>query len=74
MKKSGVEAMTEEELEKILLIGRIKHYEYGTEHDYLIDNYISTGKIPSEKEILIKSDFNLTNAVVKSAQAMFQSI
>lgn len=50
MKKCGVEAMTEEELEKILLIGRITHYDDLKEDNFLVDYYILTGEITLDVE------------------------
>ena len=50
MKKYGVEAMTEDELEKILLIGRITHYEDLNEDNFLVDYYILTGEITLDVE------------------------
>ena len=50
MKKCGVEAMTEDELEKILLIGRITHYEDLNEDNFLVDYYILTGQITFDVE------------------------
>lgn len=50
MKKTDIEALTEEELEKILLIGRITHYEDLTDYNFLVDYYILTGKITFDAE------------------------
>ena len=50
MKKTDIEALTEEELEKILLIGRITHYEDLNEDNFLVDYYILTGKITFDAE------------------------
>ena len=50
MKNPSVETMTEEELEKILLIGKIKHYEDLADKNCLIDYYISTGEITFDLE------------------------
>ena len=68
MKTTGIESLTEEELEKILLIGQISHYDDLNEYDYLVDHYVLTGEIPddyeSAREFLTKNDCSLANAVV----------
>lgn len=50
MKNSEVEAVTEDELEKILLIGRIIHYKDLNEENFLVDYYILTGEITLDVE------------------------
>ena len=61
MKSAGATMLTEEDLEKILLIGRIKVYDNLKEKNYLVDYYILTGEIPddceSAKKFLTKDDF-----------------
>ena len=50
MKRTSVETMTEEELEKILMIGRIIHYDDLDDKNILVDYYILTGKITFDCE------------------------
>ena len=40
-----METISEAELERIFLIGKIRHYECDSEYDYLIDYYIATGEL-----------------------------
>ena len=65
---SNVKKISSEELEKILLACRIKHYEELAEYNYLVDYYIMTGEIPDDYELarenLIKKDCDLTNTDV----------
>ena len=68
MKKYGVEAMTEDELEKILLIGRIKHHDDLSERNCLVEYYILTEEITLDCEyaqkFLEENDCNLASTVV----------
>ena len=54
MDRPGVRSMTEEELEKILLIGRIIHYDELAERNCLVEYYISTGEIILDVEFAKK--------------------
>lgn len=68
MDKPGVGSMTEEELERILLIGRIIHYDDLTERNCLVEYYISTGEITFDcehaKNFLEENDCSLTNTAL----------
>ena len=68
MKKPGVDAMTEDELEKILLIGRIKHHDDLAERNCLVEYYILTEEITLDceyaRKFLEENDSNLTSTVV----------
>ena len=50
MENSGIKTLSTEELEKIFVIGRIKHYEDLADFDYLTEYYILTGEIPENYE------------------------
>lgn len=67
MKKPGAEAVNEEELEKFLLIGKIKCYDDLAERDCLVEYYILTGEITTDceyaRKFLAENDCNLTNTV-----------
>ena len=60
-----METISEAELERIFLIGKIRHYECDSEYDYLIDYYIATGELPDDcelaKEILKENNVSLIN-------------
>ena len=70
MKKTSVEAVTEDELEKILLIGRIIHYDDLDDKNILVDYYILTGKITfdceSAKKFLKEKNCTLANTDLQS--------
>ena len=50
MNKICIEALTEEELEKVLLIGQIIRYDDLNDYDLLVDYYISTGEVTFDVE------------------------
>ena len=67
MKKPNVDLISEEDLAKILLIGRIKAYCDFSEHNLLVNYYIATGEITLDcelaRKILSEIDESLTNDV-----------
>ncbi len=52
---NSVERLSESELEKILLTGRIKGYADLSEYNYLVEYYITTGETPEDYETARKS-------------------
>lgn len=65
MQKPNVDSISKEDLEKILLIGRIKTYSEHSEHDLFVDYYFSTGEITLDSEfarkVLSEMNNNLTS-------------
>ena len=51
-----METISETELERIFLIGKIRHYEDLAEQNYLVDHYIATGELPSDCKVTENND------------------
>lgn len=68
MKKPDVDSITKEDLEKILLIGRIKTYSEHAEHDLFVDYYFSTGEITLDCELARKVLTDIDNEAINTSE------
>ena len=60
---AAMETISETELERILLMGKIRHYEDLVAQNYLVDYYIATGELPDACEVTENYDSLISNVI-----------
>ena len=59
-----METISEEDLERIFLIGKVRHYEDLAEQNYLVDYYIATGELPDACKVTENNDSLINDDII----------